>query len=696
MKKTVLIIEDNQLDIELLTSYLTDEFNVLKAMSGKDGLAILKNNYKNLSTIFLDLIMPTMDGFEVLQQIKDNPLYHHIPIIITTSLDDQESIKKAYKLGAVSFVTKPFDKEILITIFKNLVNVCQMTESASILYKDKITGLFNRDTFIAEAEKLIKKHENNYYILSYINIEKFKVINEQLGTDAGDNLLRHVGECLNEIAITMDGIASRNSGDHFAILFPAKYSNSELVNKFQKRVSEIDFLKNPITLRIGRYHISNTSIPVTTMCDKAMMAESTIIGKYGIYVSEYTEEMNENLIQEQDITNRMEKALKNNEFEAWYQPQYNHATQALIGAEALARWRDSKTGQLIPPYKFIPIFEKNGFIYELDKYIWEEVCAKLNKWIVLQKENQDFKVLPVSVNISRIDIFHKDFYDTIINLVEKYKIPKDLLRLEVTESAFAEATNEIVNKVKKLLDYGLTIEIDDFGSGYSSLNTLKDVPAQILKLDMKFFEDNGNVERGGNIIESVVRMAKWLGMAVIAEGVEEESQADFLKTIGCYYIQGYFYSKPVPLAEFETLLFNDQSEPKLDRLIKVKELNNSKFWDPKSMDTFIFNSYIGGACIFEYYNDNTELIRANDRYFTIFKSLIPTGSSLKHYTLRNFVSDEDRKAIIDIIKLCIELKTDLSGEFKLGKEENKQKYVRLMAKPLLNKLLFSKKYWRIK
>lgn len=233
-----------------------------------------------------------------------------------------------------------------------------------------------------------------------------------------------------------------------------------------------------------------------------------------------------------------------------------------------------------------------------------------------------------------------------------------------------------------LVDYGFTIEIDDFGSGYSSLNTLKDVPAQILKLDMKFFEDNGNVERGGNIIESVIRMAKWLGMAVIAEGVEEEAQADFLKTIGCYYIQGYFYSKPITLANFEALIIKEQREPKLDRLITVKELDNNRFWDPKSMDTLIFNSYIGGACLFEFFNNKTELIRANDRYFEIFKDLIPAGSSLKDYTLKKFVSDKDRESIIKLIKHCIEIRTEVFGEFKLAKNEDVQKYVRMTIRTI--------------
>lgn len=259
--------------------------------------------------------------------------------------------------------------------------------------------------------------------------------------------------------------------------------------------------------------------------------------------------------------------------------------------------------------------KKNGFIYELDKYIWEDTCRQLQKW-----RNEGRNPLPVSVNISRYDIFKEDLPEVLNGLILKYELPVDLLRLEITESAFSKSADQIIRVVHQLIDLGFTIEIDDFGSSYSSLNTLKDVPAQILKLDMRFLEDTSNSKRGGNILESIVRMAKWLGMSVIAEGVETTLQADYLKTIGCQYVQGYLYAKPMPAADYEVSAIKTIKEKSLITLETVENLDNNNFWDPKSMDTIIFNSYIGAACIFEYRNKHIEFLRVNNKYLNALNS----------------------------------------------------------------------------
>lgn len=235
--------------------------------------------------------------------------------------------------------------------------------------------------------------------------------------------------------------------------------------------------------------------------------------------------------------------------------------------------------------------------------------------------NEGKNPVPVSVNVSRRDILHDDFIDVITAITSKYDIPVDMLRLEITESAFSESTKEIISKANELAKLGYVVEIDDFGSGYSSLNSLKDVDASVLKLDMKFFEGGGNAQRAGNIVESIVRMARWLGMTVIAEGVEDVKDADYLKSVGCYYIQGYLYSKPLPVDEYEKLFCNENKEYVMSRLQTLKNLNNNEFWDPKSMETLIFNSYVGGACIFEYRNGVTEVLRTSDEYVKQFGSI---------------------------------------------------------------------------
>lgn len=680
MKKTVLIIEDSKTDLTLLSEYLKDEYNVIEASSGQDGISIIENEFKTISAVFLDLIMPAVDGFEVLRKLKENPALRHIPIIVTTSLTDEESQQKALELGATIYLTKPYNKAILTRILKNIISLCEMSALTIASLKDNLTDLYNRDAFFSEASNLIKNHKSGYYYLSYANIEHFKVINEQYGHKLGNDILIHIGKCINELIENISGIASRVTGDNFAILFPATYIDSDVIRVFHQKITTIDFLKQPITVRVGRYHVKEKSLPVDTMYDRAIIAESSIQGKYGLYVAEYDASMKDSLLHEQQIINAMEQALKNKEFEAWYQPQFNHATGCLIGAEALARWKATKDGDIISPDMFIPIFEKNGFVYELDKYIWEEVCQELRK--LLNKASKNENVLPISVNISRNDLFHEDFKDIIIGLVEKYKLPIELLRLEITESAFSDAADEIVSAVKALIDYGFTVEIDDFGSGYSSLNTLKDVPAQILKLDMKFFESTSNVERGGNIVESVVRMAKWIGMAVIAEGVEIQEQADYLKSIGCYYIQGYFYAKPMPCSEYEELLAKENKETELNRLITVKELDNNRFWDPKSMDTLIFNSYIGGACIFEYNNGKIELLRANEKYIKGLGKFAKHNTTFSKLGIENFLLDKDKELLNELIQYSIITKVELCAELKLIDAEKalNPEYVRVTAR----------------
>ena len=246
-------------------------------------------------------------------------------------------------------------------------------------------------------------------------------------------------------------------------------------------------------------------------------------------------------------------------------------------------------------------------------------------------------------------------------LVKKYQVPVELLRLEITESAFSHDTAKIVDVVKKLIDLGFTVEIDDFGSGYSSLNTLKDVPAQIIKLDMKFMESSELSSRGGNIVESMVRMAKWLGLTVIAEGVETVQQADFLKSIGCFYIQGYLYSKPIPVADYEKLGAVSRKQLEAPRLEMVKHMDNNTFWDPDSMDSLIFNSYIGGACIMEYDGTRIELLRANEKYIQVIGS---AGMTIEDALKLNWVEHIDRTSLENMNAVIN--RVSLSGEEATG------------------------------
>lgn len=528
---------------------------------------------------------------------------------------------------------------------------------------DFLTELYDRTTFFDVAQRLINKHEANYYRIVFVNIDNFKVINEQYGIEKGDEVLKHVANCLKRLMLDVQGICGRVSADNFALLYRTELAAKETIDDAYKHAVEPPCIDRKIRIRVGRYTISDKSLSVVSMYDRARLAASYIRGNYEKNIEEYDDSMRSELIKKQAIIDAMDDGIKNNEFELWYQPQYNHETGAIIGAEVLVRW--NRDGQYISPADFIPVFEQNGFIYRLDRYVWEHACMTLRKWI-----DQGEDPVPISVNVSRRDVLHDNFIDVITELIDKYKIDHNLFRLEVTESAFAEATGTITDKVMKLISMGFIVEIDDFGSGYSSLNTLKDVPASVIKLDIRFFESTKNIQRAGTIIESVIRMAKWLGMAIIAEGIEDKELADYLKSVGCYYIQGYYYAKPMPEKEYEELLRNSRKEPELSRLKRLKNLENNEFWNPRSLETLIFNSYVGGACIFEYRNGKTEIMRTNDQYLDQFGEIKDFVGAGEPPMVSEYALPEDREKFFETVRRAIDTSDIASCELRLSDGEH--------------------------
>ncbi|NLC78609.1 MAG: EAL domain-containing protein, partial [Ruminococcaceae bacterium] len=533
MKRRVLVVDDNEINRAILIEMLRGEYNITEAEDGEEALEILKNEGKKISAVLLDIIMPKLDGFEVLRCMQGDPQLERIPVLVTTGSAESDSEVKALSLGASDFITKPYNTEVLKHRLWNLIHLRESADKIEASRIDELTGLYNRKSFLEEAAKMVAKKEAGYYVMSCFDIESFKIINDQYGTKTGDEVLKYIADTINRAIVSFGGVCCRVASDNFAMLYPCSFIGSKELEKNHRDTTTPPGIDHPIVVRIGRYIVNDLSLSVNAMYDRASMAEMSIRGRYDKHIAQYDETMRESLIREQQIVNEMYDALKDGQFEPWFQPQYNHASGALIGAEILVRWRRPNTGLLVPPNDFIPVFERNGFIYEMDKYIWESACLLIRKWIVEGNEP-----IPVSVNISRVDLFREDFFETITGFVKKYDVPVDLLRLEITESAFANSAKKLISVVNELIEYGFTVEIDDFGSGYSSLNILKDVPATVLKLDMKLLESSHDSKRAGSILESVVRMAKWLGMSVIAEGVETLDQADYLKSIGCYNIQG--------------------------------------------------------------------------------------------------------------------------------------------------------------
>ncbi len=293
---------------------------------------------------------------------------------------------------------------------------------------------------------------------------------------------------------------------------------------------------------------------------------------------------------------------------AYYQPQYNHATGLIVGAEALARMIHPKRG-LIPPSEFIASMEETGQITSLDLAIFEKVCVLQRKCL-----DEHLAMVPISINVSRKNLFVEDFVDRMEVIRKKYDVPVKYLRVELTESAAEDSVDRVIAFLSKLHALGYIVEMDDFGSGYSSLNIFKNVDFDIIKLDLCFLQGNLNGGKAGTIVSSIVRMCQWLGLPVIAEGVEDIFQADFMKSIGCEYIQGYFYSKPLPESNFLQKLSGDAIGAIVPQLSLIKTMDAGSFWSPESQETLIFSNYVGAAAIFEWTDEKIELLRLNEKY----------------------------------------------------------------------------------
>lgn len=656
MARRILIVDDLAGNRRILSKMLSGDYETVEAASGFEAENILVAQHQQISAVLLDISMPEMDGYEVLRRMREDPKQADIPVIMITGTEDEKARAKALILGANDFVMKPYNSEIIKHCLRNNIS---LRESASIindLQRDKLTGLLQRDTFFKRAAELIKEKPPGYYIMAFFDVDKFKVINDQYGTAKGDEILQYIAKVFKDGLSPYGGICCRITADNFAVLYPESLMDTAETAQIRSKATKIAGIVAPLVFSIGRYIVDDPSMQPSAMLDRAVIAAESVKGRYDKKIALYDESMRAHLLHEQEVVMEMGKALKERQFEVWYQPQINHSTNAQIGSEALVRWRHPEQG-LLPPGAFIPIFEENGFIFELDKFVWEEVCATLRQWM-----DEGRNPLPVSVNISRDDLFRPDVMDIVSGLVDKYRLPADMLRLEITETAFAQSAQYVIDVVKAFIARGFTVEIDDFGSGYSSLNTLKDVPAQILKLDMRFLESS-NSERGGNIVESVVRMAKWLGMSVIAEGVETAQQADYLRSIGCSYVQGYLYAKPMPRGDYEKYCCGAAKEEMLLTLETVENLDNNSFWDPESMDTLIFNSYVGAACIYEYHNENIELLRATEKYAQVIGSAGMTVESALKLNWTEHLDAENRARVNDDLRTAIASQKEVTGEY---------------------------------
>lgn len=545
MRNSILVVDDSKLNRQTFANILKSKYKVIEAENGADALNRLEESKEEIILIILDIVMPIMDGFAFMQEIKKDESAKNIPIIVTTVETDFETEKKCLEYGVWDFIPKTFHPEI---IRFRVLNTIKRSKAHSLEH-DTLTGLHNMQKFFQNTKDMLELHPDIKFTILRVDIERFKMINNYYGDKEGDRLIIYLAHVVENFAENIKHCTfGRINADIFAVCLPTDAPQiKEFGAQIKKSLKEYhaDYY---LQAAIGIYDIEDNSMDMRRILDCATIAAKQCKGQYMVHEAKYTPEIGAKLIREQNIINEMDHALETEEFVVYFQPKYELDNYRPYGAEALVRWQ-KPDGSMISPGQFIPIFEANGFITKLDYYVWEKVCQFIQKRLKQYKDTE-----PISVNVSRVNLYNSRFVESLINLVEKYKIPPKYLNLELTESAFSDDAQLMQNAVEELRRAGFTIMMDDFGSGYSSLNILKDIDLDVLKIDMRFLSKGPSESRGEKILEAVIKMAKSLDMPVIAEGVEEEKQVKMLKRLGCDYIQGYYFAKPMPKDEYLTLL----------------------------------------------------------------------------------------------------------------------------------------------
>ena len=416
----------------------------------------------------------------------------------------------------------------------------------NLAYIDKITKLGNYNYFLEKGNFILKDENQNIYVIA-LDIDKFKSFNKKYGHDIGSKILYQIGRILSSnIKTEKKSIVCRLANDMFGMIIVTDKNIQNVVDKICKDLKKIQINKSEyrVYISIGIYKIQGDKDIIQAL-DKALIAHNYAKGNYNIQYKIFNNQMEENMIREHNIEIQMEKALENEEFKVYYQPKISTKTNRMVGAEALVRW--IKEDEIISPNIFIPVFEKNHFIIELDKYIFEKVCQDIQSW----KQVKNEKIPMISVNISKENFYNEEFIKEYEKIAKKYNLKTEEIEIEITENLTMIENISIIKMIKRIKEAGFVISIDDFGTGYSSLNMLQSMPIDIIKIDKTFIDKIDIKNKNNNMVDYIIYIAKKLGLKTVAEGVEAEEQVKYLKEIGCDMLQGYYYSKPLKKKEFE-------------------------------------------------------------------------------------------------------------------------------------------------
>ena len=548
----VLVVDDQEINRDVLGMILEGYYEIIYASNGVEALKQIEAYRDELAVVLLDLLMPEMDGFQVLDILHGDANLSRIPVIVLTAEKNAEL--RALQMGAADFITKPFDMhEVILARVSRIIELSEGRQLISAAEYDRLTMLYNRNFFFEYANRIYNYHPEWHMDAIVMNIDQFHTVNDLNGRDFGDNVLRLLGNEIRAFLGETEGIASRFEADRFDIYCRHFDNYPALLERFQNKINALSKSAN-IRLRMGVNSWKEGVEPVL-LFDRARVACSMVRGNYKSHLMIYNEDMRMREILNQRLLNDLRRAVENHELKVLYQPKYNIQVDPprLSSAEALVRWWHPELG-MISPASFIPLFENNGEISVVDNYVWMEAARQIAEW----RERLGVTI-PVSVNLSRMDVFDPALEETFDTILKDNRLDHKCLKLEVTESAYTENAEQLIEVIKRLRRRGFEIEMDDFGSGYSSLNMLSSMPIDVLKMDMAFIRNIEHNATDFRLVELILDIARYLKVPVVAEGVETEEQLAMLKDAGCDLVQGYYFSRPLPPEEFEKLIINEMN-----------------------------------------------------------------------------------------------------------------------------------------
>ena len=528
---------------DVLEQMLGAIYEVMRVRTGEEARRALYEHRDSLALALTELELPDMRGADIIRQVNEDPVLMRIPVIALGP--DRSREAEALDAGAIDFICEAdASSEVLASRARRAVELSENRFIVRSAERDPLTGLYNKDFFFSYVTQYDTYHKELDMDAIVLNISHFHMINERYGKAYGDDVLRRIGEKLSA-AFTPDGaILCRRDGDVFMIYCPHREDYRRLLQ------SVADGMDSRVRLRMGVYPHVDKALEIERRFDRAKLASDTVRNSFAKTIALYDDKLRRSEIYIEQLLDDFPRAIAEKQFVVYYQPKFEiqSTLPVLNSAEALVRWNHPKLG-LITPGNFIPLFESNGLIRQLDSYVWREVAAQMRDW----KARLGFR-LPVSVNVSRVDIFDYDLVDHMKKLIGEFELEPGEFLLEITESAYTRDSEQIIETVSRLREAGFHIEVDDFGSGYSSLNMISTLPMDALKLDMEFTHNAFRERKNTKMLDAVIDIAYSLDVPTIAEGVETAEQMFALKEMGCDIVQGYYFSRPVPAAEYEKFL----------------------------------------------------------------------------------------------------------------------------------------------